>query len=83
MGVFHYGWLAAIAARHLPLSFLLVPTSQLEIVCSPRRGFIMKSLKLKLQGPPPAWADSKTPAAWPIECCKFKEFRNVVPAKRT
>ena len=32
------GWLAAIAARHLPLSFLLVPTSQLEIVCSPRVG---------------------------------------------
>ena len=64
-------------ARHLPLSFLLVPKSQLEIVCLPRRGFIMKSLKLKLQGSTLGWADSKTLATWPIECCEFKEFLNV------
>ena len=37
----------------------------------------MKSLKLKLQGPTLDWADSKTLATWPIECCEFKEFLNV------
>ena len=63
--------------RHHPLSFLLVPKSQLEIVSSPRRGFIMKSLKIKLQGPKSAWADSKNPATRPTECCEFKEFLNV------